>query len=293
VTRLAISMRRTLARIAVIEAGQLVDFALWDTAHPDGVGDLHAGRIRARVPALAGAFVDIGSAPDGFLPDSAGAKGLTEGDRLAIRVTRAAIGGKGPRLAATDAPLPPTTGLIAAGPGPAVELAERYPNTPIVLDDHALMARLRPALGERLRWTAHPFDAQIEDEIGVLFEPGFSLPNGARATITPTPALVAIDIDAGGASAARAPKALAQRALNEAIIPELARQIRLRNLGGAILVDFAGMPARARDTLGPTLTQALATDPLKPRLLGFTALGFAEILRPRIRPALHEFTHAQ
>ena len=59
--------------------------------------------------------------------------------------------------------------------------------------------------------------------------------------IQPTSALIAIDIDAGGRTAARTSKTTAQRHANRAIIPELTRQIRLRNLSGAILVDFAGM----------------------------------------------------
>jgi Ribonuclease G/E len=48
------------------------------------------------------------------------------------------------------------------------------------------------------------------------------------------------------------------------------------------------MKARDRPKLAAPLAAALAADPLKPRLLGFSHLGFAEILRPRIRPPLHE-----
>ena len=77
-------------------------------------------------------------------------------------------------------------------------------------------------------------------------------------------------------------------AVNRALLPALARQIRLRNLSGAILVDLAGLPARRRAALGPALAEALAEDPLRPRLLGFTALGLAEIVRPRVHPPLHE-----
>jgi hypothetical protein len=71
-------------------------------------------------------------------------------------------------------------------------------------------------------------------------------------------------------------------------MPELARQIRLRNLSGAILVDLAGLSPKRRAALGPALAGALADDPLRPRLLGFTALGLAEIVRPRVHPPLHE-----
>jgi ribonuclease G len=114
------------------------------------------------------------------------------------------------------------------------------------------------------------------------------LSRGGRMHIQPTSALVAIDIDAGSAVDTRQGKAAAHLAANRAALPELARQIRLRNLSGAILVDFAGLPARRRAALGPALQTALAEDPLHPRLLGFTALGLAEIVRPRVHPPLHE-----
>jgi Ribonuclease G/E len=48
------------------------------------------------------------------------------------------------------------------------------------------------------------------------------------------------------------------------------------------------MPIRKRASLGPALTTALAADPLRPRFLGFSALGLAEIMRTRIHPPLHE-----
>jgi hypothetical protein len=54
------------------------------------------------------------------------------------------------------------------------------------------------------------------------------------------------------------------------------------------MVDLAGLSARRRHMLGPALAAALATDRLAPRFLGFTALGLAEIVRPRIHPPLHE-----
>ena len=76
--------------------------------------------------------------------------------------------------------------------------------------------------------------------------------------------------------------------MNRAALPFLAEQIRLRNLSGGIVVDLAGLSPRRRATLAPIFAAALATDPLHPRFLGFTALGLAEIVRARIHPPLHE-----
>jgi len=76
--------------------------------------------------------------------------------------------------------------------------------------------------------------------------------------------------------------------LNRATLPALAGQIRLRNLSGGIVVDLAGLSPRRRLALAPDFAAALANDPLRPKFLGFTALGLAEIVRSRVHPPLHE-----
>jgi Ribonuclease G/E len=280
-----VAVRGDQARIALIEAGTLTEYVIWRRDAPDGIGDLYTGRVTARASALGGVFVDL-DRTSGFLPDSAGGRGLGEGNGLTVRITRAAQGGKGPRLEKADAPGAQRPGLIARGAGPLLDLAARYPDADIAADDYALIASLKDQA--MIAYDVRVFDSALEDEIAALAEPVLALPHGARASITPTPALTAIDIDAATATAGRGDKAHVQARLNQQIIPELARQIRLRDLGGAILIDFAGMKPAARVSLGPALAAALARDPRRPRLLGFTRLGFAEILRPRLRPPLHE-----
>ncbi len=280
-------------RIAVTRDATLIDFAIWRPGSPDGVGDLHRGRITARVPAMGGAFVALDGA-DGFLPDTEGAAGATAGTVLGVRITRAAQGGKGPRLTASlAAPEQALVGrgppaLIRRGPGPLAHLAALYPEAPVWLDDASLAATLRPLLGTRMTLVRAAFDAELAGRIDGLADPSTDLPGGARLSIHPTPALTAIDVDAGAATASGGVKAAAQLALNRAILPALAAEIRLRNLSGAILVDLAGLPARRREALAADLAAALADDPLRPRLLGFTRLGLAEIVRPRVHPPLHE-----
>lgn len=280
-------------RVAAVRDGVLIDYAVWRPGLPDGVGDLYRGRIVSCVPAMAGAFVALGGV-EGFLPDTDGAAGLSEGTMLGVRVARAAQGGKGPRLSArltTDDQArigSGRPGLVRRGQGPLLDLATMYPDASVTVDDAALVAMLRPVLGARLTLMARAFDPDLAARVEALADPEVAMPGGSRLSIHPTPALVAIDIDAGAATAARGGKAAAQRALNLTVLPALAAEIRLRNLSGAILVDVAGMPARKRETLGPALAEALADDPLRPRLLGFTRLGLAEIVRPRVHPPLHE-----
>lgn len=281
-------------RVAAVDEAYLVDYAVWRRGAPDGVGDLHRGRIAARVPAMAGAFVRLESGADGFLPDSDGGAGATEGQALGVRVVRAAQGGKGPRLTARlderEAALvgagPPA--LLRRGPGAVERLAALYPDAAVELDDAAVAASLRPVLGDRLRLVRAAFDDEVAAQAASLAEPEAALPGGARLSVHPTPALTAIDVDLGAATGVRGGKARTQFAANLALLPALARQIRLRNLSGAILVDLGGVSVARRARLGPALQAALDADPLAPRLLGFTALGLAEILRPRVHPPLHE-----
>ena len=96
------------------------------------------------------------------------------------------------------------------------------------------------------------------------------------------------DIDLGTGSSGRGSKARTHDQANRAALPALARHIRLRNLSGAIVIDVAGLSPKRRAGLAPAFARVLAVDPLAPRFLGFSALGLAEVLRPRIHPPLHE-----
>ena len=274
-------------RVAAIDATGLVDYAIWRPGASDGVGDIHRGRVTARVPAMAGAFVAIEGA-DGFLPDSVGGASAGVGTILGVRVTRAAQGGKGPRLAADPTVPRGEVGLVRRGPDPVRRLAALHPQAGVIVDDAVLFAELRADLDGRLSLVRRAFDDATETAVDALGDNAATLPGGARMTVHPTPALTAIDVDLGAATAERSAKDRAQLAGNRALLPALARQIRLRNLSGAILVDVAGLSARKRAALGPDFAAALADDPLRPRFLGFTALGLAEIVRSRIHPPLHE-----
>ena len=281
-------------RILAERDGTLLDYAIWRPGRPDGVGDLHRGRLEARVPQMAGAFVLIEGAT-GFLPDSEGGAEATEGEGVGVRVTRAAQGGKGPRLTARLAPeeaalvgAGPAPALLRRGPGAVTRLAALHPDAPVLADDPALVARLRPRLGERIALSRDALDENLAAQAEALAGSDAALPGGLRASFHPTPALVAVDVDTAGGTLGRQSKAAALVALNRAALPALAMQLRLRNLSGAILVDLAGLSPKRRAGLAPELVAALALDPLHPRLLGFTQLGLAEIVRQRVHPPLHE-----
>jgi hypothetical protein len=274
--------------LALDDRGPL-DSAIERPGGPLGVEDVVVGRITSRVPAMAGAFVALpGASADGFLPDTAGARALPEGTHLALRVTRGPQGGKGPRLAAIPGEAEGPARLLRRGPGAVERLASLHPEAGIRVDRPGVAAALPSALRPRVTVGLGDDADRAASVWEALAEPEVALAGGARMTITPTQALVAIDIDAGSATAERRAKKDAQLALNRALAPAIARQIRLRHLAGAILIDPAGVPQRTRPQLTDAFAAAFAGDPLTPRFLGFSALGLAEILRPRLHPPLHE-----
>jgi ribonuclease G len=273
---------------------------------PDGVGDLHHARITAIAPAMAGAFLALGGGDTGFLPeketggDGSPGQNLQEGRILPVRVMRAAQGGKGPRVSArlsleeaARAAAASTNGgtaprLLARGPEAALRLARAHPGATIETDGPNLAMRLRAALGPdrvSLRAAAPAFDDTLEAEWEALAGPSAALSGGGRVLVQPTAALTAIDIDAGSVAGARDRQAQAR--FNAAAVAEAARQIRLRNLAGPLLLDVAGLSRRERERLAGPLARALAPDPLT-RLLGLGPLGLFEMQRRRVHPPLHE-----
>lgn len=294
--RILVSASPGERRVAVLRDGALQAVAIDRPDLPDGVGDLHGGRVTAVSAAMSGAFVEIAGGETAFLPENETppprrpiAKAVSEGDWVLVRVMRAAQGGKGPRVTMRVENAPPLPAsrkpqLLARGPGAAERLARLLPALPVETDSAAIVALLGRDRARLVPGSA--FDEDTESAFAELAEPVVALPGGLRLHIHPTPALVAIDVDGG--RAAGLGDAATHARVNEAAAIEVARQILLRNLSGAILVDFAGLAIRKRDSVLPPLERALAADPLAPQLLGLTRLGLVEIVRRRVHPPLHE-----
>ena len=104
-----------------------------------------------------------------------------------------------------------------------------------------------------------------------------------RASFEATRALVAVDVDTG---ADFSPAAGLK--MNLAVARDLPRQLRLRGLGGKVLVDFAPMPKPQRRQLEEALGKAFRADPVETSLVGWTSLGLFEIQRKRERWPLTE-----
>lgn len=122
----------------------------------------------------------------------------------------------------------------------------------------------------------------IADEIDALMSPVVPLKSGGTLIIEETAALTVIDVNAGGGRGADAAMTTNLEAVKEA-----ARQMRLRNLSGLIVMDL--MAVRGEGAYGRivnALKDAVAHDPAGPFILGTTKAGLLEITRPRKRAPL-------
>ncbi len=163
-------------------------------------------------------------------------------------------------------------GLADLGPA-RLEIADRL----LILEVERLLAanatlppfelmRLDP---DETAFAQSGVDAELETALGR--EVG--LPGGGRLLIEPTAACVAIDVDGGG----RAPLDV-----DLAAAAEVARQIRLRNLGGTIVVDFVDLPSKPeRQRLEEALRKAFRDDPAPLEIHAMSSIGLVTISRAR------------
>ena len=126
----------------------------------------------------------------------------------------------------------------------------------------------------------------IQKEIDRIFEPRASLKSGGHIVIQQTEALVAIDVNTGKFTGTRNLEETAFRTNCEAA-REIAKQIRLRDLGGIIIVDFIDMemPEHRRNVL-KILEESLRRDRAKTSFLNLSQLGLVEMTRQRMRKSL-------
>lgn len=121
----------------------------------------------------------------------------------------------------------------------------------------------------------------IEGAIELALSRRVPLPSGGAIVIEPTEALTAIDVDAGGVGAAGDAETARLRVNLEAAA-EAARQIRLRDIGGVIVIDFIRLrEEESRARLMKSLREAFAGDPAGPRIADISLFGLVEMTRRR------------
>ena len=132
---------------------------------------------------------------------------------------------------------------------------------------------------------------QIEHQIETAFSRTVNLPSGGAIVIDHTEALVAVDVNSARATRGSDIEETATRTNLEAA-DEIARQCRLRDLGGLIVVDFIDMEeSKNRREVEQRLKDALRFDRARVQFSSISKFGLLELSRQRLRPALSEGSH--
>jgi ribonuclease E len=129
---------------------------------------------------------------------------------------------------------------------------------------------------------------QVEEQIETITSNKVPLPSGGSIVIDQTEALVAIDVNSGRMSGEQGIEATAFKSNMEAAA-EIGRQLRLRDLGGLVVIDFIDMRDRKHNRdVEKTLKNSLKNDKAKLTVGKISQFGLLEMSRQRIRPALAE-----
>ncbi len=172
----------------------------------------------------------------------------------------------------------------------------------ILIDDRETYERARDFMQQvmphNLSRVKHYDDAiplftryQIESQIEAAFHHELSLPSGGSIVIDHTEALISIDINSS-----RATKGgdIEETALNTNLeaADEIARQLRIRDLGGLIVIDFIDMtPSRNQREVENRLREAVKRDRARIQIGRISRFGLLEMSRQRLRPSLGESSH--
>jgi ribonuclease G len=127
----------------------------------------------------------------------------------------------------------------------------------------------------------------IEEEIRRSFDSRVELPSGGYVVIEQTEGLVAIDVNTGRYTGKKDPEKTILRTNMDAA-REIARQLRLRDIGGIIVVDFIDMEDKAnRDKVMQELRTHLGRDRARTKAFPISDLGLVEMTRQRVRPSVY------
>jgi len=286
-------------RAAWVEDGEAVELYVerGDTRPP---GSIHLGRVVRLVAGLDAALIHIGDERPALLRrrDAADAD-LIEGARVLVQVRREAWADKAPlltgkigavhlpALAERAARLDPPAQLLPE-PGFAAALGLRLPATPtrIVADDAAILPELRGAFpgSDIVQQPASEWPLDLDGVFESALAPSTAMRGGGGIHIEETRTATMIDVDTGTPDSGTAERAAL--AVNRAAAVLIARQVRLRNLAGPIVVDFVGLAMRTgrrdhREQIRQALAAAVEGDPARPEVLGWTRLRHMELVRPR------------
>ncbi len=131
----------------------------------------------------------------------------------------------------------------------------------------------------------------LDDQIAALFEKRVSLPSGGGLVIEPTEGLVAIDVNSARFTGRRNLEETVFQVNKEAAV-EIARQLRLRDIGGIVVIDFIDMEDHDhRRQVVRLMEDALSRDRAKTNFVSFSEICVAELTRQRMRRSVETVSH--
>jgi len=172
----------------------------------------------------------------------------------------------------------------------------------IVCDSESVVRKIRDFLSiatPRLKQNVIYYDSKvplfhkyrIEDEITKIQSRTVTLKGGGSIVIEQTEALVAIDVNSGRYRKGQSAEQTAYKTNMEAA-PEIARQLRLRDLGGLIICDFIDMRSeKHRREVEKAFRSLVKVDRARSRMLRISRFGVVEMTRQRMRPSLQSTTY--
>ena len=208
-------------------------------------------------------------------------------ERIWSRVSARAQRAHAPALVYEDLPL--HSRVVRDLSGPETET--------IFIDDEQTYARIRSYVDEFLPMVAerlHYYDGKrplferhgVEDEISRALHAKVALRSGGSLVIEQTEAMISIDVNTGGYLGTSNLEETVFRTNLEAAAA-IPRQLRLRNLGGIIVIDFIDMQDEEhRRQVLRALEKAAESDPARTRIEGFSSLGLVQMSRKRTRESL-------
>ena len=129
---------------------------------------------------------------------------------------------------------------------------------------------------------------QVENQIELAFQREISLPSGGSIVIDPTEAMVSIDVNSARSTKGKDIESTAF-ATNIEAAKEIARQLRLRDLGGLIVIDFIDMQDEKHQVkVENTFKTSIQSDRARIQIAGISRFGLLELSRQRLRPSLEE-----
>ncbi len=268
-------------RLAYLVNQTLQEFHIERLNQQSLLGNIYQAKVKRIVDKMQAVFVDIGLERTAYLPfkDIQGPN-LLEGQMITVQVYKDAVGTKGPKVTMRIIPgsdqselrvlkywLSPKVKKIRVDNKKILEKLQQISNLKGLLEYYSEKMPL---------FTHYGLDAEIQS----LLKREVLLKSGAYLIIDQTEAMVTVDVNTGSFLGE-------VMDANLEAIPVIARQIRLRNLAGIIVIDFIDtVDLDQRAALLQTFTAEMLKDPLKVQISELSSLGLIQMTRRRVRKSL-------